>query len=393
VKMKILCILLPHFPLKCELLRHQDLKESAVVTYAVGSQKLVLDYSPGLQGLQVHMPVQQALSLHNGIELIHADVPHYWSIFNQILDALEMKSPLIEGADLGTIYIGLDGLQLIYPDDDSLITAIKEVVPPAFEPRLGISNGKFMAYLAALYSNPNSYRTLTDDTKSFLENLPCDVLPVALKCKSKLVEFGLRNLGQLMAMKPGPLQSQFGPEGKKLWELANGRDDTPLYPRLTEEIIEESIMLSSVTVSLDVMLMSLESMLSRVFSKLEPRGMGIRSITLWTHSWVSEHWEKTIQFKDPVTNIKTTISRIKQVMENCSQPGPIEQLGMKITGLGRQWGRQKNLFPEVRAQDHLMNDIRQLESRLGSPQLYKIKEVEPWSRIPERRYAMMPLSQ
>jgi DNA polymerase-4/protein ImuB len=34
-----------------------------------------------------------------------------------------------------------------------------------------------------------------------------------------------------------------------------------------------------------------------------------------------------------------------------------------------------------------------LEFRLGGPQLYRIKEVEPWSRIPERRYALIPLSQ
>ena len=91
-------------------------------------------------------------------------------------------------------------------------------------------------------------------------------------------------------------------------------------------------------------------------------------------------------------NIKTAFSRIKQVMENSPQPGPIEQMGMKITGMGRQWGRQRNLFPEVRAQDHLMNDIKQLEFRLGSPQVFRIKEMEPWSRIPERRYALTPAS-
>jgi DNA polymerase-4/protein ImuB len=65
---------------------------------------------------------------------------------------------------------------------------------------------------------------------------------------------------------------------------------------------------------------------------------------------------------------------------------------MKITGLCGQRGQQKSLFTEVRAQDHLLEDIRQLEFRLGGPQLYKIKEVEPWSRLPERRYALTPLS-
>ena len=132
--------------------------------------------------------------------------------------------------------------------------------------------------------------------------------------------------------------------------------------------------------------------MSQAFVRFGPKGMGIRSITLWTLSWRSEHWERSINFKEPAMDISSTLSRIKQVLENSPQPGPVEQLGMRITGLGRQSGKQKSLFAEIRARDHLLDDIKQLELRLGSPQVFKIKEVEPWSRIPERRYALTPLS-
>ena len=51
--MKILCLLLAHFPLMCETLRNPSLAgRPVVVTYSTGSQKLVLDYSPELDGLQ-----------------------------------------------------------------------------------------------------------------------------------------------------------------------------------------------------------------------------------------------------------------------------------------------------------------------------------------------------
>ena len=52
------------------------------------------------------MPVQQALARHGHVELVHADMAYYWSAFNEILDALELKSPLVEGSILGDIYIG-----------------------------------------------------------------------------------------------------------------------------------------------------------------------------------------------------------------------------------------------------------------------------------------------
>lgn len=393
--MRVLCLILSHFPLRCEIQRHLDIGDCPSVVLqpkdSAGSQKLVLDFSPELEDLQRDMPLQQALSRHGEVELIQSDMPYYWSIFNQILDALELKSPLVEGADLGIVYIGLDGLQLIYPDDQVLIQAIREVIPGPFSAQIGIAEGKFPAYLAALHSQPDSYQILTGDIEAFLQDLSCDELPISIRSKDKLQTFGITTLGQIVSLPVGPLQSQFGLEGRLISDLARGYDDTPLYPRFMAENIEESTVLSSVTVSLEAILITLEALLSRVFARDSLNGRGIRSITLWTHGWTSEYWEHRIQFKEPAMDVKSVISRAKPFLENYPQPGPVEQVGLKITGLGYRSGRQRSLFAEIRARDHLMDDIKQLEMRLGSPQVFKIKEVEPWSRIPERRYALTPL--
>ena len=65
---------------------------------------------------------------------------------------------------------------------------------------------------------------------------------------------------------------------------------------------------------------------------------------------------------------------------------------MKIIRLGRPDGRQSSIFTEVRSSDKLTSDIKQLELKMGAPKLFRVKEVEPWSRIPERRYTLTPLS-
>jgi len=392
--LKILCVLLPHFPLRCEILRQPELDGRPIaVTFSEGSQKLLLDYAPELKGLQRDMPVQQAISMYGEIELIQADVHHYWAFFNEILDALELKSPLVEGTELGDVYIGIDGLQLIYENNDILVSAMREAIPAIFNPRIGIAGGKFPAYLAALNSPQDEYKILSGNIGPFLNGLPCDLLPISIKNKAKLHDFGLHTLSQLAVMSPAKLQAQFGPEGQIIWELANGRDDTPFYPRRFEENIEESTTLISVTVSLDLILMTLESMLSKAFVRLGQKGMGISSITIWTRSWVSQHWEQNIRFKEPAMNTRTAMSRIKQFIENVPQPGPVEQLGIKITGTGRPHEKQKSLMSQVRAQEHLLEEIKQLELRLGGHLLFQFKEVEPWSRIPERRCILAPLNQ
>jgi DNA polymerase-4 len=392
--MKFLCILFPHFPLNCEIRQHPDLADKpAIVTYMVGSQKLVLDYSPELEGLQRNLPLQQALSRYGEARLVQADITRYWSIFNELLDSLENKSPLIEGFDLGQAYLNIEGLQLIYPDDISLMDSVKEAIPDSFNIKMGIAPGKFPAYMAALYSPPGGCRVLVEDIEGFLKDLPCDVLPISIRSKDKLRSFGICTLGEIVSLPVGPLQAQFGPEGRLINELARGHDDTPLYPRFMEEDIEESTLLPSATISLDAILINIEALLSRVFARDFLRGRGIRSLTLWTESWGSGHWSHVIQFKEPEMEIKNIVSRIKPFLENFPQPGPVERLGIKITGLGYRNGRQRSIFTEIRAREHLLNDIKQLEYRLGGHHVFRIKEVEPWSRIPERRYALVPLSQ
>jgi DNA polymerase-4 len=116
------------------------------------------------------------------------------------------------------------------------------------------------------------------------------------------------------------------------------------------------------------------------------------SIKLWTRSLGAAHWERSIRFREAATDMKTAVSRIKLILEAFPQPGPVEEMGIKVTALGHRTGRQSSFFTEVRVKDHLMNDIKQLELRLGSPEVFTIKEVEPWSRIPERRYALAPVS-
>lgn len=393
--MKILCVLLPHFPLRCEVLRQPELDGHHVaITLSEGSQKQVLDYSPELRDLQQGMELQGALARHDDIKIIHADIPYYWHSFNRILDALENISPVVEGKELGVIYLGMDGMHFIYPNDSDFVRAARKAIPESFVTQVGIGHSKFLAYLAARQSHKDGgFQVLSGDVSSFLKDLSCDVLPISVRSRKKLHEFGIHTLGQITALPAGPVQSQFGTEGLRIWKLAGGQDDTPFYPRSLEEATEENTILTWVTVSMDALLSIVESLLVKALAKKELHGKGITCITVWTRGQDTRHWEKVVKLKEPAMNVKSALPRIKHYLENYPQPGPVEQVGIKITRFGHSIGRQKSIFSEVRAKDHLLEDIKQLELRMNAPQLYQVKEIEPWSRIPERRHALVPLNQ
>lgn len=391
--MQILCVFMPHFALQCEIQKSPSLANyQVIITCAAGSQRLVIDWSGDIKDIQPGMTLQQAISLHAEARLIAADVAYYSHIFERLLDTLEKVSPLVEGTEPGCIYLGLKGLNSLYKDEDTLIRAAKEVIPKEFDYRFGIAEGKFPAYLAALSSSPRGFKVLNKDTGTFLKDMPCDILPVSLKSKQKLHGFGIETLGQISSLAVGPLQSQFGAEGKRIWELARGCDTSPLCPRNVKEVIEKSIVLPSAVISMEAILVSLESLLSGIFSQ-ELKGKGICGLLLWANIWGVGYWERNVKFKMPSISIKTTLSRIKQVLELHPPPGPVEELGIRITAAGNHPGHQKAILSELRAKDSLLNDIKQMETRLGGPQVFKVKEIEPWSRIPERRQALVPISQ
>jgi DNA polymerase IV len=386
--------MLPHFPLRCEKSRNPHLNGYALaVVRESGSQKMVLDFSPELTDLQPNMDLQQALSRHDDIRIIHADIPFYGQSFDRILDTLEMRSPVVESSEPGLAYVGMDGMQLIYKSDDNFVNAVRGDIPGGFVTRVGIGGSKFLAYLAARQSpEDHGFQILCDDFAAYLKDLPCDVLPVSPRSLKKLRDFGIRTLGQITALPPGPLQAQFGPEGIRIRELAGGRDDTPLYPRSLEEAIEENTTLTWVTTSVTALISTVESLLVKAMAAKDFHGRGISCLVLWTQGGDSRRWEKTVNFKEPAMDVRSALPRIKYFLENYPQPGPVEQVGIRITRLGYGVARQKSIFAEVRSKDHLMEDIRQLDLRLGDHQVYQVKEIEPWSRIPERRYALAPLN-
>ncbi|MDP3063543.1 MAG: hypothetical protein Q8O40_10120 [Chloroflexota bacterium] len=61
---------------------------------------------------------------------------------------------------------------------------------------------------------------------------------------------------------------------------------------------------------------------------------------------------------------------------------------MTQAGLTGEVGTQKRLLYDVRQREQFIDAVRQLEVTLGKkPPVFAVREMEPWSRIPERRIA------
>ena len=389
--MKIACVLVTHLPLKAELRRRPELLgRPVVITESYGSKQVVLDSSPEARGVVAGMSLQEAVSRRKDIVLLQADEPYYHSVFTGMVTSLEERSPLVEKAELGCTYVGLDGLEAMYGGEARLVASLLQAAPHQFNPRIGVAMGKFPAYVAAVTSGGGRATKVPGEVAGFLKEFSVDLLPLSWQNKARLHHFGLHTLGQLAALPVGSVQAQLRAEGRRAWELAKGIDTSPLVPCRREEVVTEFLTFPSPTITQHAILTAIAILLGRAFARPEIRGRYIRTATIESHIIRHSPWVKRFSFKEAVGSKEKALFALKSRLDAITLPGPLEDMKLTLAGLTGESGIQSSLFSDVRKREQLREMMQQLEALLGGkPPIYQMKDVEPWSRIPERRQALV----
>ena len=391
----IACMLVTHLPVKSEIRRYPQLRgKPVIITESYGSKDLVLDSSEEAHGVCSGMLLVEAMSRCKEASLIQADPLYYSHTFDKIISALGLRSPFVVEDGLGCAYVGLEGLDLMYGGEARVIASLLQSSPAEFNPRVGVAGGKFPAYVAAVTTNGGRATRVPKDSEGiavFLKGLSIGLLPMSWEIKSRLHRFGIHTLDQLAALSEGAVQAQFGAAGRRAWLLACGLDDRPLKPHQTQQVVEESLTFPSPAITWNPILIALSTLLGRAFARPEIGGRYIRVATIESHVYRLPPWVKRFGFKEAMGSRDRAMVAMKSRLHSVTLPGPLEDLKLTLTGFTGESGIQANLFSDVRKQEQLKEMMRQLESLFGGkPPLYQMKELEPWSRIPERRQVLVP---
>jgi DNA polymerase-4/protein ImuB len=307
------------------------------------------------------------------------------------LEALEGFSPEVEESALGRAYLNVAGLAPHYEGEldmgERMIRSLRDAT--GLVASAGIAEGKFVAWTAAVTSEPGQVCTVPAGKEAeFLYPLDVSLLPAAPDTLRRLELYGLHTMRDLAALTLGPLQSQFGSEGKRLWELAQGVDKEALRPRRQEEVLVESMRFSAAAVSVEALVVACRRLLVRLHWRL--RGRAARCLRLRAILWGGRSWEKSVTFHEAIIDWERMLFIAKSVLANTMLPGPVEELTIELSGITEERGRQATLFAErAGMRQELGEAVRQLRARWGRPLVSQVVEVEPWSRLPERRHALI----
>ena len=393
--MKVACVFVTHLRAKVALRRQPRLKDSpAVIVARSNGRAVVVDYLPVTSGVSVGMTLEQALSRQTEIVALEADEPSYQRVCHQMLTSLQGISDRVEEAELGTAYVQLDGLEAMYGGEARLVTALLNAVPQDLNPRVGVANAKFPALVAALSSTPLGATRVPLDIAGFLAPYSIDLLPVSFEAKAQMTRFGLHTMGDVAAMKKDIFIDQFGIAGGRAWDLCNGIDDSPFVPLKHEESIVEHMELPFSSTSLELLVVSVDTLLKRAYSRPQMRGRYANRAALECIVSSASPWEKTVHFKQGTGSWERASYIIRSQLEVDHPQAPIDEVTVTLTDLVGESGVQMGLWHDQKKDRYLrlVEAERQLKARMnGKHALYKVVEVAPWHPVPEMRSLQVPV--
>ena len=393
--MRIACVLITHPRAKIEMRRRPDLADRPAVIVAHRQKKpVVVDYLPAASRIITGMTPEQALSQQAATLILEADEPTYRSVFRQTLTGLQQVSDQVEDAELGTAYVRVTGLDEMYGGEDALVAALHQAVPNYLQARIGVGEGKFPAFAAAVASPPLGVTTVPMDAVEFLSPRSVNLLPIKEETHFGLRRFGLRTLGDVAAMSEAALVDQFGTEGSAVWHLSHGNDDSPLIPLAYEESVSERMSLPFASRSLELVTVTLDALLKRAYSVPRMRGRYAGAVTLHCLLLNAPMWERTLRFKQPAGSWERASEIIATQIAQDHPLAPVEEVGVTLSDLSGDAGMQMELLRDHRSdgRERLLEAGRGLRDHLkGGNALYQVLNVAPWHPAPEMRALRVPI--
>lgn len=340
--------------------------------------------------------------------------------FEAVLEILDRFSPIVEASATarGKAFLDVTGTEKLFgPPADLAGQVTREVLrETGIRSRAAVAGSKFVAGVAAPLASAGPLVVPAGREQRFLAPLPVELLPISPEALSWLRRLGLRRLGQVATLPQNALASQLGAEGMMAHRLANGIDREPVVPRPRTDILEETLSFEAPPESLEALLAALDKLLDRLVPRLRKRFQvcgelklcficdAAESRTVECATGDSETAKSatarfggvrprpdSVNLKIPLDSKPEIMGILKRHLEAAALPEGVSEIRLAMARLSGETGRQKPLSSATRRrqEEALQRLEKDLAVRFGHGSLKKVVEIDPGSRIPERRMALV----
>jgi protein ImuB len=200
----------------------------------------------------------------------------------------------------------------------------------------------------------------------FLKHLPLDLLPGSEEILRRFHLLGLNTMGQLATLPLKAIDSEFGREGRLLWQLAKGIDPTPLQRWSPRQVLEESHSFETPSESSREILEYAEPLLERLESNLKRRGQCSRNLEASLFLANSSVIRKVFHFKNPASSKEVLLNRLTHWLGEATFDNPVAEIRFTLSPLPSPEGEQLGLLDtRLRSKAGVSPTLESLQQRFG----------------------------
>jgi protein ImuB len=209
-------------------------------------------------------------------------------------------------------------------------------------------------------------------------------------CICSLERLGVRTLGELAALPATAVADRFGELGLRALRLARGADE-PLRPRLPHDEIECRLGLPE-AVSGQQLEHALGLLIERLLAHPARASRTIRRLRIEARLAGAGGWRSEVALRSASADRERLMLTLAPRLSEL--PGPATWLGLRALELGPEAGEQGTLAPTPadERRGRLNEAVRQVRSAAGGDAVLRVLEVDPHSRVPERRAILTPFN-
>ncbi len=391
--MRVACFFFPHFVVQVEVRDNDSLSGKPIIIGGLPyERKAVYDASKEALacGVRQGMPLREAYALCPQGVFLPLDEGKYADAFTTVLTMLANYSPVVEAGTAGSAFIDLSYECADYSGVLQFVEEVRQITEKRLQlhPFVSIASNKFVAWAASRVAGSAKVMVITErGGKDFLKDLPVCLLPGSSRTLERLELLGIYRIGQLARLSLAAVSLEFGNEGKRLWELSNGIDESRLVPWSQVPMLKEQIYFEPAAETIGQVLASGGELLNRLSQQLKERWQCCLRLTISMHFSNDHIAQRVFHLKEATSSRETMLRHLTQYLESARFTTPVSEMRLTLTDFCPENGRQvpisSGLSDErLKHRERLTSAINWLRQRYGKGVVGRVL-AKPNSALPE----------
>lgn len=284
-----------------------------------------------LVGVEPGMDLSQALALCALLVVRRVSLEAVTAAMTALLDVARTTGPRVESNERDRVFLDCAGTRVLSGSEASLANALTARAQRCgLDVWVGIADSKLAAYLAARESGGVGI-VPPGRAREFLAPRPLSVLEPDAATASTLASWGIRTIGDLLALPLGTVAHRLGANGSKMVRRARGEDEAPFVAQPIPPAFEEHIEFEHAIDRIEPLVFVLHRLLEYIAARMESGGVGCREIAITVGLENGGQELRKLPVAAPTVDVKTLLVLARTHLE--SRPPAQSVWSLHVSGV------------------------------------------------------------